>query len=253
MIKIHTFAILVTTLLLDNLSYSQVDTEAMRRTAGKEGITADASLGLSLARGNTDFLKFDAGFRVDYLKKPYHVFIVSNFNRGEQSDTLYQNRAFVHLRLVRQFGTRIAVEFFTQKEFNDFIRLKDRYLIGGGLRINILQKAQKLILHQGMGMMWENEDFNDPVEGEKNLLRSTNYLSARYLVDDRVTLSFTGYYQVDVKSCNDYRVLMGTQLLFQLRKNFSFRVKLNYRYDNDPPSNIKPYDIELTNGILLTF
>lgn len=251
--KTHILAIFITALLFGNSSYSQVNTEAMRRTTGEDGFAADGTLGLSLARGNTDFLKFDVGFRADYYKKPCHVFIVTNFNRGEQSDTLYQNQAFVHLRFVRQFGSRIALEVFTQKEFDDFIRLKDRNLIGGGLRINILQKGRKMILHQGIGMMWENEVYDDPAEREKNLLRSTNYLSAKYHVDDRVTLSFTGYYQVDVKSCPDYRVLIGIQFLFQLSKNFSFRAKLNYRYDNTPPSGLKPYDIELTNGIALTF
>ena len=251
--KVHIFSILIPTLLFGNLSYAQIDTESMRRIAGKEGLTAEANLGLSLAKGNTDFLKFDANFRMDYYKNPWHIFVVTNFNRGEQSDTLYQNQGFVHLRFVRQFGSRIALEVFTQKEFDEFIRLKDRNLIGGGLRINILQNGRKMILHQGIGLMRENEVYDDPAEGEKNLLRSTNYLSAKYHVDDRVTLSFTGYYQVDVKSYLDYRVLIGTQFLFQLSKNFSFRIKLNYRYDNHPPSDIKQYDIELTNGIALTF
>jgi putative salt-induced outer membrane protein YdiY len=251
--KIHILAIFITALLFVNSSYSQVNTEAMRRTTGEEGFTSDGSLGLSLARGNSNFLKFDASFRMDYYKKPWHIFIVTNFNRGEQSDTLYQNQGFVHLRFVRQFGSRIALEVFTQKEFDEFIRLKDRNLIGGGLRINILQKSRKMVLHQGIGLMRENEVYDDPAEREKNLLRSTNYLSAKYHVDDRVILSFTGYYQINVKSCPDYRFLIGTQFLFQLSKNFSFRVKLNYRYDNDPPSGIKKYDIELTNGIALTF
>jgi hypothetical protein len=150
------------------------------------------------------------------------------------------------------------LETFGQKEFNDFIRLKDRNLIGGGVRISLLNRVpdedEALSLHIGIGGMFENEvENNDSGEIRTNLVRSTNYLSFRWKIKRDLAFGAIGYYQVALAEAADFRVLGDASLQFGITEALSFTAGLHLRYDNEPPPDVERHDLELKNGIVVTF
>ena len=124
--------------------------------------------------------------------------MISNLKRGEQKNDKFINKGFIHLRSVRTLSNIISVEIFGQLEYDDFIKLKKRQLAGVGLRILSLQKPDLVAIHVGVGVMKEIEAYTVSSESNKDLFRSTNYLTTNFVLNNTVNLFATGYYQVNV-------------------------------------------------------
>jgi hypothetical protein len=243
--------------IIGQLATAQVNTEALRKDLDKEGLQGQVSFDLSLNSGNSEYLKIKLSPRIDYLFNPFSAFLVGSYQRGVQADKVFINKGFLHARFMRNLLNRHKVEFFIQKEFNDFIKLNDRDLIGGGLRFQIAnfaddQRTVRFFL--GSGLMWEREVLSLSGNNlEETQLRSTNYISVNWKQNERFHLVAIAYFQQSLERGTDYRVLSDTSLMFRLSGSVIFRVSLNYRLDNEPPGDVKKYDLELSNGLSLMF
>lgn len=254
-IRIHIF-IIVFSLFIYKFSHSQVNTEVLRRSDLTPGFHHTAQLDLGMVAGNSEFLKLKTSFRLDFVCQHYYSFGVIQYQRGTKSQKKFINKGFIHLRNIRRLTDRFSGELFVQNEFDDFILLKDRNLAGGGLRTVLIQPDstnQKLRLFLGNGAMWENEKLNTNPVSQTKIIRSTNYLSFQTRLNNMINLNFVGYYQVNLKSLRDYRILIESSLGFNVTKSFTFQTNFNLRFDNEPPATIKKYDLELTNGLRFTF
>ena len=125
------------------------------------------------------------------------------------------------------------MEVFTQYEFNEFLLLNDRYLIGSGLRIGF-QNNGLTNTYLGMVFMYEKETYNIDAEDGKSLLRSTNYIKNNIILTSNINWSNTAYFQIALDDFNDYRILYDGGLDFHVNESFAFTIALKYRYDNDP-------------------
>lgn len=238
--------------------YAQINTEVMRRQALQSGLSGEFSLQGSYKKGNTNVFDLGSGLRLDYFLEKYHFFSVASYTHGEKDDQKYENKGFVHVRGLRQWNKHWMTEIFIQEEFNEFLRLSERTLLGSGFRIALPIKNEKAEqthghIFFGLGAMWERERYRDQVKPNSNLLRSTNYLSMHWKLSETVSSILTIYYQVAVNQINDYRILAESGLSFKLFGNVEFKIQMNYRFDNEPPPQVKKYDIELKNGILVRF
>ena len=238
--------------------YAQINTEAMRRQALQSGLSAEFSLEGSYKKGNTNVFDLGTGLRLDYFLERYHLFSVVSFTHGEQDNRKHEKKGFIHVRGLRQWSEHWMTEIFIQEEFNEFLRLSERTLLGSGFRIAlpiINEKAEQTHgnIFVGLGLMWERERYRDQVEPNSNLLRSTNYLSMHWKLSGTVTSILITYYQVAVNQITDYRILSEGGLSFKLFGNVEFKIQVNYRFDNEPPPRVKKYDLELKNGILVRF
>ncbi len=259
-LSIH--SIVLCTLSLASLLSAQVNTEALRREDLAPGLHTTLGADLGLIAGNSSLLQLKSNLRFDYRKGGSHFFLVTQYQQGS-TDTLFINKGFAHLRGVRALRPRLQVEGFLQREFNEFINLEDRQLAGGGVRIRWIQRLEPaeepppLQLNTGIGLMWERERIDttgeasgDPEHGAvASLVRSTNYFVVQWKVDDRLTLFSTTYYQVDLRRPSDYRILWEGRLGITLTKRLSLTLNLDLRYDSEPPTGIKHYDLEITNGV----
>lgn len=249
--------------LLTSLLTAQVNTEALRREDLSHGLHTTLGADLGLMAGNSDLLQLKSNLRFDYLGGGNHFFLVIQYQQGSKDQRRFINKGFAHLRGVRALRPRLHVEGFLQREFNEFIALEDRQLAGGGLRIRWRQrqdsseKPPPLQLNTGIGLMWERERIEttgqasgDPVHGAvASLVRSTNYLVVSWQLDERLALFSTTYYQVDLRRFSDYRILWEGRLGVNLTKRLSLTLNLDLRYDSEPPTGIKHYDLEITNGV----
>ena len=239
---------------------AQVNIETLRRLDSKLGWYNDINLSLTYQSGNTDLLRFKTSLRSDYWFDKYHTFGIATLQQGEQGGKLYTDKGFVHLRGARSIIEHLGMEMFLQKQFNESILLRDRNLAGGGVRISALkQRTDKkntgVNLYLGIGGMWENETINDKEHGEveTNIIRSTNYISAAWRVDKRFSVVVTGYYQPYAQRFSDFRVLSESRFAFHATERVSFNIRLNFRYDSEPPTGVEAHDLEIVNGLSYKF
>ena len=139
----------------------QVNTEAMRSEDNSDGFNNRFNLDLGFEKVNSEVLDIAGEYRLDYVKqKNFHSFMVINLENGYEQKTdlpktIITNKGFAHLRITKNLFTNYQMEVFTQYEFNEFLLLNDRYLLGTGLRIG-LQKSELSSTYIGIGLMVEN-------------------------------------------------------------------------------------------------
>lgn len=252
--------LLLPIMLLVSLSiYGQVNTERFR--IDKEGDAFNVKWGLSmeLNKGNVDLFRIDSDLNINLFKGNNYFFLVGNIAYGEKSNSMYISKGFIHLRGVRRANKRFMVEAFIQQEFNEFILLKSRTVLGGGLRI-LLYKGEGdksgIAINAGIGGMWENEKFTEPdgfiKKANTSNLKSSNYLSINWAINKSVTFGNVSYFQLGFGDEDTFRLYSDTTLDVKLSKVLSFQTTLNYRHDSRPPEGIKNDDIQLKNGFALT-
>ena len=86
-----------------------------------------------------------------------------------------------------------------------------------------------------------------------HIIRSTNYINWTGQLDERITTSATGYYQVYLRRFEDYRIFFQGSLTFRLTTKLAFPLRINFRYDSEPPTGIRKHDVEIFNGLRYTF
>ncbi len=249
--------VMAVALLLAGSTQAQVNTESMRREWGGEGVHGQAGANLALQQGNSPYLRLGLGARIDYLANPFYTFLVANWQRRTDAGTLKQHDGFLHGRVVYTVTPTVKAEGFAQKEFNDFIKLKDRTLLGAGARLTLAETntdSFMLVIHCGIGAMHERELLNlEPTDERQRLIRSTNYLTFAWRVRKTFSVTTTTYYQPAFGTPRDFRLLSNLTGTFSITDLLSFNVALNYRYDHQPPPAVKPYDLTISNGVTVGF
>ena len=229
--------------------------DTMRQMRLEPGWYNSINLDLTYRTGNTDLFTARTRFRSDYLSKTYHGFIFGSLQQGRKSSAFFINKGMAHARIIRSLTEHILFESFVQKQFNESILLNDRNLAGGGVRFALQPPSSRFNLYFGIGAMWEHERINDKDVGEMttSIIRSTNYINWTGQLDERITTSATGYYQVYTRRFQDYRILFEGSLTFRLTTKLAFPLRVNLRYDSEPPTGIRKHDVEIFNGLRYTF
>ncbi|MCH8491239.1 MAG: DUF481 domain-containing protein [Oceanicaulis sp.] len=247
--------------LIPLIAHGQVNTEALRVTSPEGGFQGSINLSGNVSAGNTSIYELNTGGRLDYIHENNRSFIVYNYVYGYKNGEPFKNAAFIALRNTWQWKPRVAVEGFIQQQMNEFIRLQDRKLLGGGVRLTAVDiqnetTGLRFRTFVGIAAMAEREVIESTALEPTlttNLLRSTNYLSLTLGMGDSFYLSAVQYLQFVPDNTSDYRYTADVNLDARLYQNVSLIFNLGYRLDNEPPSGIRPFDLSYTTGLRFRF
>ncbi len=84
-------------------------------------------------------------------------------------------------------------------------------------------------LFVGSGLMYEKEVYKIDLLEERDIVKSSNYLSFTKFVNEKITFDSTTYYQFDVSNLKDYRILNISTLSFNITEEFGFFTRLDFR------------------------
>jgi len=236
---------------------SQVNVEDLRRTIGEEGIRLTFGLDFTYKDGNTEEVKIEPNFQLDYKHHSFYSFIYIDGTYKESNYLLSDNNAKIHYRFVYHLTDLLNPEIFLQTEFDQFIELKERDLAGGGMRFVLVEYAadkdssKKIGLSFGLGAMYEYELINGNPDYSNNNARFTNYISFKWKPADSFVCATTTYYQPKMNDWNDIKAYTESEFAFYIGSHFAFTFDLTWKYHSNPPTSVKPYDIELSNGIIV--
>ncbi len=253
---IGTFVLPVLCAALGATARAQVNTESMRRDNQKPGWHNQITVGVTYEAGNNSYISLSGGYRLDLVDPDFYTFLVANYQRGSSNEELYRNDGFAHIRFILTLDSTFKPEVFAQKEFNDFILLRDRNLAGAGLRCTLIDHADTVggvRLHVGVGGMVEQEEIADTAQPRTLLGRSTNYVSFDWDINNIGHLGLAAYYQIAPSRPDDYRILAEAQLSARITSVVSLVVNSRYRFDNLPPVGIRKFDFKISNGLAVSF
>ncbi len=252
------FFLLTILLILPHAVSAQVNTEKLRRSDSTTGFFFQAGTSLGLVRGNSEYVSADVDARIDFTREGNDNFLVGNYRFKESNKGKIANKGFLHARSMWETSETLTLEGFFQVEFNEFLSLNNRNLLGGGVRLHAVDLRGddgKAIfdIFLGIGGMYEHELY---VVAAANIRRdgflATNYVTLIWQPRDGTALSVITYLQPSLEDVDDLRSTTDAALEFKILEHLFFNVQLSYRYHSRPMTRIKQYDLELSNGLRIS-
>lgn len=234
---------------------AQVNTESLRLGDPPDGLHGDLKADLALKRGNTELLQAGASGRTFYHAGVHTPLLFARGEVGSEDGDTFTENAFVHARWTAMWHPRVGSELFGQLQYDAFIDLKFRALIGAGPRFALLMEDW-IDLYLGTGYMLEREVLSipstDPHPRRTWAHRSTSYLSVKIALADALALGNVTYVQPRWDRPSDVRVLDELELALDANAYVALVNTFSFRYDSDPPSTVRDYDIDLKVGVRVT-
>jgi hypothetical protein len=255
--------------LVPSAAWGQVNAEVLRPNLFRAGLSGGLDGSLALARGNIELLDLGGAGRIQYqtlhpatssAALPFvaqRVFLAANGRFAERSGTPFISQGFVHARWTGMWHPRLGSDLFAQYQFNEFLRLTGRAILGAGLRAELVHDATFMVWG-GTGYLFEYDRISvlpgasDPPETYEH--RLTNYLTARLVVvADQIWIQSTTYLQPRLDQPKDYRALTELELLIKLSEALALGTTLSLLYDSAPPTGVLGSDLRLYSVFRASF
>lgn len=234
-----------------------VSMESLHLGAPEDGFSGEVELQAIGASGNTEKSALGAGARLQWHQGRNTDFVLADLSYGESKGERDTNKAFLHLRHIYQFRPRYAFEGFGQVQHNEFTRLKFRGLAGGGARLTLGRPNERRAMLAGLGVFWETETLEQAKgtddAGTASTWRASTYLVLKYHWNENLKLISSTYYQPDLYTVSDYRVLEAASLVVTLAGNLALKLSLNIAYDSRPPEAVERTDTTYRTSIVFDF
>lgn len=244
------------TAAINNLSFSQINTEKFRMDFDSVGLTGVVDIDITAITGNTDLQFINLGGRLNYNWGESYTFMVADGGFGWDDGERIFDQALLHVRHVHSISELIQAEAFAQIDFNKSRLLTERELIGGGLRLRVL-KSENVKLRIAASYFYEIERYDVPensIHG-KNLFanRISTYFTFEYEIKEDIKLISITYFQPQIGKLDDFRILSDNSLIIKLSSFVDLKTSFNLRYDAKPPETIKGTDTFTKFGFTFKF
>jgi hypothetical protein len=241
--------------VLAGAAAAQVNTETLRLGDPPEGLYGDLKADLAVKRGNTELLQLGGSGRTYYRAGVHTPLVFVRGAVGSENDEIFEENGFVHARWTAMWLPRVGSELFGQIQYNAFIDLKFRALIGAGPRVLAVQEDW-VEVYFGTGYMLEHEVLDVPAtepHPRRTLNhRSTSYASVKVALAETLLLTNVAYFQPRWDRFQDFRALDELELQLDVNEYVAVVNTFSFRYDSEPPTTIRDFDLDLKVGVRIT-
>ena len=223
---------------------------AIGENPGLSGMVEGA---LKTQKGNTDSDNYTAGAKLAYdNNKSYVMWSEFDFNYGKASGVKNANATFAHLRYIHKLEKNLDWEVFVQSQTNEFTKVAERFLTGGGLRIH-LNEEHYGSLYFGFGGFYEYLSYTTTVDPKENNIRGNFYIAykKKFIKDSQI--SYVAYYQPKVGDISDYIILNSLELKVQVYEKVYITFLLSYNKDVKPAQGVKRADFSQSTSFSYKF
>ncbi len=248
--------------LIGRTLHAQVNTERFHQDYDKKGFLFTNALGFDFETGNTRKLDISNEFRGYYNGEKTDYLSAVDYDLETRTGVKKTHKGFLHFRSMHQLDTRsvFQLEEYTQLQFDEFILLKRRFLLGAGIRFNPVKKTDtsdtiktSLKIFLGTGLFFETERYSTMPASTFHLIRWSSYVSLVWAIKKGVNLNLVNYIQPAISDFNNYRYYLTLSLSTLITKKLYYDFSVNYHHRNQPVGGTKPTDLELTNALRFRF
>jgi putative salt-induced outer membrane protein YdiY len=219
----------------------------------KEGFVGSASLSLTLTQNTKQIFQGNNQIGVQYHKNTHTLLLLNNLGYMRVDGSNLINNGFQHLRYNYQFKPEwLEFEAFTQHQYNTIRLLRQRFLLGAGPRLKVIE-TDKFTLFFAPLVMYEHEKLTDELRPQTDKFKGDFILSATLELNERIFFSHVTYYQPDFAAFNEYRLASDSRIQLKFTEKFSFEIILDLLYDSHPPGDIPNTFYTLKNGLKYSF
>ena len=229
-----------------------MNAESLRKVTDTSGFSGSASIAFSVKRDVNDYLGASSNFHLQYKMQKHLALVKYDVEFQKIEGYKFENTGIAHLRYNYRFHKRIALEAFTQGQYNKLSKIEFRGLIGTGPRFK-LTTSEKYKLYFGTHIMFEYEELSDGITPIQRDFRSTSYFSFSIYPTKTLSVISTTYYQPKIRNLGDYRFSNESSLLIDVIKNFAFKTTYTFIYDETPAVGIPNSQYNLESGFVYSF
>lgn len=234
--------------LWTTLSFSQIiNIEEKRYKDAQEGLQGNIDLNFKYTQNTNSIYQISNNISLLYRKEKLTHLFLNNITlvRSNKSDLV--NYGYAHYRLIHMISEArfIKWESYGQIQYNSVQKIKQRILIGSGLRFKILNQ-DSLQFNYGWSLMYEYEETTIPEYS--NTVRNSNYLSLDWKISELWEFKTIIYYQPSIADFSDFRISNEATISHKLSQRFSIVAAISFLYDSTPPIDVP---VNNFNGSLL--
>ena len=264
---------------MPTVAFGQVNVEALRSNGTEDGISGSVGLSAAYTGGNIQFADFGATAKAEWKRNNDLLFIAATYRfaaKRTQADLLadpsiglwdkeahFSNNRLAHIRYNRLLSEGVWWEAYTQYEYNEFLLLDRRLLIGTGPRIRVFD-GDSAGFAIGTSAMMEEERLNPerihPNEDVNRInARSSTYASLTVRIAETGSWTSTVYVQPRFDALDDHRIVAESGLTMNLTRAVAWTVDGRFRTDSVPPETpeeaapVVSSDFSIKNGLKFTF
>jgi len=216
--------------------------------------------GVAYAEGNTEYFEFEIDGRVQFQTDRNRFRAIGiNMRRTALGVEIAEARVG-HLRHNFKLWSRLSTVAFVQGQYNPFLRIESRVLIGGGGRFEIF-RGNLWRSAIGATVMHETEELTSQV-GDDFLPQSEmpttryrfNYFLTLYRVEkEGFDIDIWGFYQPLVDDLNDARTSAAASIRVDIVGGLFLFSSYVVKHDDSPPAGVKKLDYLLSSGLGWSF
>lgn len=236
-----------------HLSAQIVNIESSRLDETQQGWQGLIDLNFYAIQNANILYQLNNKARVQYIKNRHRWLVLNDMNLSTTNDLKFEQNAFQHIRYGLMIDSPIVWESFIQNQYDKVQLIKQRVLLGTGLRLRFLEKG---LIHSYYGITYMLEYEKELKTGILHLnSRMSTYINLKLTISDWFIYYNTSYYQPLFANFSDYRFTTNNTLEFKVNNNFSFVTRFTMTYDSNPVQDpsVHNKNLKLTNGFSYKF
>ncbi len=207
---------------------------------------------LDVARGNSDHTNLLAGVAAGYRWPADWLRLFAGISYKNKADGGLDNDRYLHVRYNHEWVARLQSFHFVQVQVGRTGVLRDRLLLGSGLRLRVAGN-DRTAFDVGTGAMYEREKLDsasilDDHPATTRAMRMANLVVLNRRLRTDVRFVGVGYLQPRFDDLGDTRTLTDLSLLIALTDEVDLAVRFQWRHDTRPPGGVEPDDFSFTSG-----
>lgn len=232
-----------------------VNIEDKRQDYDTTGWFGRVDLSANLTEFSSTLFSAAASVRLDRISAASSWLAVAHYRIGQANGSNYINDGYFHLRRSQKVWPAVALEFFGQAQYNEFLALDFRGLLGVGPRWALV-KDTPFSAFLGLVYMYGYEELageNGPLFQDHRLSTS---LALRWQPTTWFTLASTSYYQPLLTDFASSRLSSVNSLVFNFNDRFALGTNFSVMYDNrlsGPDDNVPITTYQWLNSLRISF
>lgn len=216
-----------------SISSQILNVEKRRGEVEENGWKGNVDLSLKYTENTRSIFEFFNKSTVNYKKDSVNYLFLTDFKLIKKDNDDLINKGGIHIRRIQDLhkDELIKSEFFTQVQFNGIQKIKQRFILGSGVRAKLVGN-DTINCNFSLGGMYEYEETT--IETFHHALRLTSYISFNWDLSDQWKFRFINYYQPKINLLNDFRLSNETSLSYKVSKDFSIVATYSLLYDSTP-------------------
>lgn len=222
----------------------------------KPGFSNKVEGSLETTRGNTDSDSYKLAARttydngIDYLSWAEVSGAYAKANGKENT-----NKLFAHTRYMHTITDKTVIaEMFLQLQKDEYKRINNRMLGGGGIRLELFDLLQKGKGYFGIGGFYENINYaNSAVNHSENNLRVNSYFAYAIELNKTSSIAYTLYYQPKASDFSDNIQSHELELKLGIYSDLFLKFSISYDRDSRPPIGARDYDFTQNTSFVYNF